>query len=300
MILHTRSQAQARPLLGAHMSIAGGLPRAIDRAVATGCEAVQIFSRSSSQWLARPLPDAEVSLFRQKAADTGIGPIVSHASFLINLASPDPKLWRRSIDALVEELQRADTLGLAGVVLHPGAYTTSTAVQGLGKIAEGIANVFAAHTFGSAQLLLEQTAGQGTVLGYRFEHLRSIIDSLGGSSRLGVCLDTCHMVAAGYDILSPDGYERVFQEFDMAIGLDRLKLFHLNDSKKPLGSRVDRHAHIGQGYIGIEPFSSLLRDARFQDLPMILETPKSGDTRPSSVEADFMDLENLALLRRLR
>ena len=300
MIVHARPAGQAHPCLGAHISIAGGFTRAVDRAVATGCEAVQIFSKSSNQWRARALTDAENSLFRQRVAETGIGPIVAHASYLINLASPDATLRRRSTDALEDELQRANSLGLAGVVLHPGAYTTSTEDEGLARIADAITDVLARRPSGSARLLLEHTAGQGTVLGHRFDHLRSIIDRVADVSQLGVCLDTCHLVAAGYDIISPAGYVGVFDEFETVVGLNYLQLFHLNDSKHPLGSRVDRHETIGRGYIGTEPFGRLLRDERFRELPMVLETPKSGRGVPSSVEADPMDLQNLRLLRQLR
>ncbi len=282
------------------MSIAGGLPLAIDRAVATGCEAIQIFTKSSGQWRSRPLPVDEVDRFRQRVDETGIGPNVAHASYLINLASPDPALWRRSKSALIDELERADALGLAGVVLHPGAYTTSTEADGLDRIADGIAEVLDEHPPGSAQLLLEHTAGQGTVLGHRFEHLRTIIDPLRRSTRLGVCLDTCHLVAAGYDLLSDEGYADVFASFDRIVGLDRVKAFHLNDSKHPLGSRRDRHEHIGGGYLGLKPFGRLLKDDRFGAIPMVLETAKAGGTSASSVEADAMDVENLEALRRLR
>lgn len=299
MILHARRAGQAHPRLGAHMSIAGGFARAVDRAVATGAEAVQIFSKSSNQWRARPLTDAEVGLFRQRITETRVGPIVAHASYLINLASPDGELRRRSIDALDDELQRANMLGLEAVVLHPGAYTTSSEEEGLARIADAITQVFERRPAGSTRLLLEHTAGQGTVLGHRFDHLRAIIDRVDDASQLGVCLDTCHLVAAGYDIISPDGYVGVFNEFATVVGLARLKLFHLNDSKKPLGSRIDRHETIGRGYIGTEPFGRLLRDERFRELPMVLETPKSGRGTPTSVEADPMDLQNLTLLRQL-
>ena len=298
MILQAWSAAQAGPRLGAHMSTAGGLPRALDRAVATGCNAIQIFSKSSSQWRGRPLQADETSHFRRRAVETGIGPNVAHASYLINLASPDAALRRRSVDALLDEMQRADALGLSGVVLHPGAYTTSNAEAGLARISDGIQDVFSRQTPGSAQLLLEHTAGQGTVLGYRFEHLRAVIDALDDSPRLGVCLDTCHLVAAGYDIISREGYTQVFEEFDAVVGLGRLRVFHLNDSKKPLGSRVDRHTHIGHGCIGVEPFARLLCDDRLQGLPMLLETPKANARSPSSLEPDPLDLQNLAVLRQ--
>ncbi len=296
----TKASHDARPRLGAHMSIAGGLSKAIDRAVVTGCQAVQIFTSSSSQWRARPLADVEAQAFRQRVAETSIGPIMAHASYLINLGSPDATLRTRSTRALGEEMRRADALGLMGVVLHPGAYTTSTEEDGLARIAESIVELFETYPTGDAQLLLEHTAGQGTVLGHRFEHLRSIIEGLDGSPRLGVCLDTCHLVAAGYDIISAKGYRIVFDQFDEIIGLDRLKAFHLNDSKQPLGSRLDRHEHIGRGCLGIEPFSRLLKDRRFRDLPMVLETAKTRGAPLASVEANPMDLENLAVLSRLR
>ena len=288
------------PLLGAHMSTAGGVPRAIARAAASGCETLQIFTKNSNQWRGRALGATEVEAFRTARRETGVGPIVSHASYLINLAAPDAVLRRRSIDALIDELQRADTLGLEGVVLHPGAYTTSTESDGLRRIADGVVEAQTAQS-GVAVLLLEHTAGQGTMLGHRFEQLRTIIDTLndGDAGRVGVCLDTCHLVAAGYDLISDAGYRRVFEEFETVLGFDRLKVFHLNDSKKPLGSRVDRHAGIGQGYLGIEPFRRLLGDERFVGLPMILETPKAGGFRPTEIAADPLDLENLALLRSL-
>ena len=288
------------PLLGAHMSTAGGVPRAIARAAASGCETLQIFTKNSNQWRGRALGATEVEAFLTARRETGVGPIVSHASYLINLAAPDAVLRRRSIDALIDELQRADTLGLEGVVLHPGAYTTSTESDGLRRIADGVVEAQTAQS-GAAVLLLEHTAGQGTMLGHRFEQLRTIIDTLNDedAGRVGVCLDTCHLVAAGYDLISDAGYRRVFEEFETVLGFDRLKVFHLNDSKKPLGSRVDRHAGIGQGYLGIEPFRRLLGDGRFVGLPMILETPKAGGFRPTEIAADPLDLENLALLRSL-
>jgi deoxyribonuclease-4 len=287
------------PRLGAHMSISGGVSRAIDRAEATGCEALQIFTKSSNQWRARLLGDTEIKAFHQRAAETGISPIVSHASYLINLAAPDPVLRERSIAALAEELQRADMLGLAGLVLHPGAHTTGTETEGLEWISNGIAEAQARQS-GATLLLLEHTAGQGTMLGHRFEQLQEMIARLDDSSRVGVCLDTCHLVAAGYDIVSADGYRQVFEEFERLIGFDRLKVFHLNDSKKPLGSRVDRHESIGRGCLGTTPFLRLLQDERFASLPMLLETPKTGPLRTSDISADPMDLKNLALLRALR
>ena len=287
------------PRLGAHMSIAGGTPRALERAEATGCEALQIFTKNSNQWRGRQLGNAEVETFRAQAARSPVGPIVAHTSYLINLAAADPKLRQRSIGALADELERGDRLGLLGVVLHPGAHTTATEADGIRWIADGIAAAQAQQA-GDTRLLLEQTAGQGTMLGHRFEQLRAMIDLLDDASKVAICLDTCHMLAAGYDLVSEAGYERVFEEFDAVLGFERLTVFHLNDSQKPLGSRVDRHAGIGQGCLGVEPFRRLVRDERFRHLPMVLETPKAGGRPAADIGPDPLDLENLGILKRFR
>ena len=288
------------PRLGAHLSIAGGLPRAVDRAVATKCEALQIFTKSAGQWRARPLPDDEVVLFRRRVAETGIRPVVAHNSYLINIAAASPALRAQSLSALAEELDRADRLGLDALVMHPGSYTTGTEEQGLDLIADGLRVLLAGRPEGGAMILLEHTAGQGTNLGHRFEHLAAIIDRLDGSPRVGVCLDTCHLLTAGYDLCSEAGYRRTFRDLDRIVGLDRVKLFHLNDSKKPCGSRVDRHEHIGKGCLGLEPFRRLLNDRRFAGLPMLLETPKldTPESRRRS-DVDPWDARNLRTLRRL-
>ncbi len=288
------------PRLGAHLSIAGGLPRAVDRAEASGCQALQIFTKSAGQWRAREIPAEEIALFRRRVRQTKIRPVVAHNSYLINLAAADQTLRRRSIDALGEELDRAEALGLDGLVMHPGSYTSGTEAGGLALIADGLAEVLAARRSGRARLLLEQTAGQGTNLGHRFEHLAEIIDRLGGSPRVGVCLDTCHLLAAGYDICSEDGYQETFRQFGRIVGFSRLKAFHMNDSKKPRGSRVDRHEHIGKGCLGLAPFRRIVNDPRFAALPMLLETPKV-DTPQSRRTSDIdpLDRKNLATLRRL-
>ena len=285
--------------LGAHLSIAGGLPRAIDRARASKCEALQIFTKSAGQWRARVLPADEIALFREKAAATRI-PIVAHNSYLINLAAADAALRARSIVALGEELDRAETLGLDALVMHPGAFTAGTAADGLRLIAAGIAIGLGARPRARVRLLLEHTAGQGTALGHRFEHLAEIIERLRRTPRVGVCLDTCHLLCAGYDIASEEGYQQTFAAFDRIIGIDRIAAFHLNDSKKPCGSRVDRHEHIGKGCLGLEPFRRLVNDARFAGLPMLLETPKL-DTPESRRRGDVdpWDLRNLRTLRTL-
>lgn len=288
------------PRLGAHLSIAGGLPRAVDRAEASGCHALQIFTKSAGQWRARELPDEEIALFRRRVRQTKIRPVIAHNSYLINVAAADGALRRKSIVALGEELDRAESLGLDGLVMHPGSFTSGTEAHGLRMIADALGEVFAARTGGRTRILLEHTAGQGTNLGHRFEHLAEIIDRLGGSPRVGVCLDTCHLLTAGYDICSEDGYRETFRQFGTLVGFSRLKAFHLNDSKKPCGSRVDRHEHIGKGCLGLEPFRRILNDPRFAKLPMLLETPKV-DTPQSRRTSDIdpLDRMNLETLRRL-
>lgn len=288
------------PRLGAHMSIGGGLPRAVDRAKASRCEALQIFTKSAGQWRARPLPPEEVAAFRSRLADTGIHPVIAHNSYLINVAASEPALRARSIAALGEELDRAEILGLDGLVMHPGSFTTGTEAKGLALIADAIGGLLRARPRGRTMVLLEHTAGQGTNLGHRFEHLAAIIDRLNGTSRVGVCLDTCHLLAAGYDLCSPEGYAATFAEFDRLVGLGRIKAFHLNDSKRPCGSRVDRHEHIGKGCLGLEPFRRLLNDRRFAGLPMLLETPKQDlPAERRRPDVDPWDARNLRLLRSL-
>jgi len=287
------------PRLGAHMSIAGGLPRAVDRAKASRCEALQIFTKSAGQWRARPLPPEEIALFRQRVAETGIRPVVAHNSYLINVAAALPSLRDQSLASLREELDRAEALGLDGLVMHPGSYTSGTEADGLRMIAEALGRLLNERPEGRTRILLEHTAGQGTNLGHRFEHLAEIIDRLGGTPRVGVCLDTCHLLTAGYDICSPEGYRRTFEEFDRLVGLDRIRVFHLNDSKKPCASRVDRHEHIGKGFVGLEPFRRLVNDGRFDRLPMLLETPKAEGKAKGAIEIDPLDQRNLDTLRSL-
>jgi deoxyribonuclease-4 len=288
------------PRLGAHLSISGGLPRAVDRAVASRCEALQIFTKSAGQWRARVIPDDEMVLFRRRVADTGIHPVIAHNSYLINIAAAAPALREQSLAALLEEYDRADALGLQGLVMHPGSFTTSTEFDGLRLIASGLRALLRTRRRAAPLILLEHTAGQGTNLGHRFEHLAKIIEGLDGSPRVGVCLDTCHLLAAGYDICSEEGYVQTFREFDRLVGLDRLKAFHVNDSKKPCGSRVDRHEHIGKGCLGLEAFRRLVTDPRFAGLPMLLETPKldTPESRRRS-DVDPWDARNLRTLRRL-
>jgi len=287
--------------IGAHMSIAGGVSKAVDRAVVHGCEALQIFTKNASQWRGKPLDPAEIRLFRQRIEQTGIAPAVSHASYLINLATTFPVLRKQSIVAFVDELDRAEALGLLGVVIHPGTCTAGADEDALRLIADAIRVVYKARPRYKTMVLLEHTAGQGRTLGYRFEHLATIIRHLRGSKRVGVCLDTCHLVASGYDITSDAGYRDTFEQFDRIVGIDRLKAFHGNDSKRPCGSRVDRHEHIGQGCLGLEPFRRLLHDTRFAGLPLLIETEKThGAERKGAIVADPLDVKNLEALRRLR
>jgi deoxyribonuclease IV len=288
------------PELGAHMSVGGGLPLAVDRAVAHGCEAFQIFSRNPSRWIGRPFVTDEVHAFRSRLRAAGIRRVFSHASYLINLAAENPALRQMSVAAMTDELERAEALGLAGVVLHPGCYTSGSADEGLKLVALALLELVRGHGRGRTMILLENTAGQGTALGASFEELASIIERAGGNPRIGVCLDTCHLLASGYDIASAEGYESMVSRFSRAVGLARLKLFHLNDSKRPCGSRVDRHEHIGKGFVGLDAFRRIVNDQRFRHLPMLLETPKDElRLRRNPVDVDRWDRRNLKTLRAL-
>jgi deoxyribonuclease-4 len=281
------------------MSVAGGLPRAVERAVAHRCDALQIFAKNASQWRGRIVPPEEIREFRAKVKAARIEPVLSHASYLINLATTMPALRRQSIEAMGDELDRAEALGLFGVVLHPGCYTAGNEADGLALIAEALLELLGARRRGRTMILLEHTAGQGTSLGATFEQLASIIAKMNDHRRVGVCLDTCHLLASGYDVCSPEGYASTFAQFGRLIGFDRLKAFHLNDSKKPLGSRVDRHEHIGQGCLGLEPFRRIVNDRRFRGLPMLLETPKAEGKAKGVIEVDPLDEKNLNTLRGL-
>jgi len=287
--------------IGAHMSVAGGISKAVDRAAAHGCEALQIFTKNGNRWLGKPLDPVDVTRFRARLEETGIRPAVSHASYLINLATTFDVLRRQSIDAFIDELDRADALGLLGVVIHPGTCTAGREEEGLRLIAAAIDEALAARAGSQSLVLLEHTAGQGRTLGYRFEHLAAIIDHLDGSPRVGVCLDTCHLIASGYDLVTESGYCETFDAFDRLVGLSRLKVFHANDSKKPCASRVDRHEHIGRGCLGEAPFRRLLHDPRFSGLPLLIETEKSpAPSRAGAIVLDPLDVQNLDTLRRLR
>lgn len=280
-------------ILGAHMSIAGGYYKAVEIAHDCGCDCVQLFTKNNNQWRAKELTDEDVERFQAALAELKITHPVAHDSYLINLASPDGALWKRSIDAFVVELQRAERLGIPYVVAHPGAYTTSSEEKGLKRIAKALDTVHAQTRGIAACCLLETTAGQGSNLGWRFEHLAAILDAVKDPERLGICFDTCHVFAAGYPLGTEKEYKATMRELNKTVGVKRIKAFHFNDSKRELGSRVDRHEHIGEGRLGLEPFRHLLNDRRFRKVPMYLETPK-GERNGTS-----LDVMNLATLRGL-
>jgi deoxyribonuclease-4 len=263
--------------LGAHLSIAGGLENAIAAAVRDGCESLQIFTRNQSQWRARPLDDERVERFRLAVRAWAVPRerLLVHDSYLINVCARDRALRRKSLDALIEELERCAALGLGYLVMHPGAHLGQGESRGLELIARAVSQALDATQDGSDSpcVLLENTAGQGTNLGYRFEHLRDLLGGIEPVDRVGVCVDTQHAFAAGYDLSTEAGYERTFKEMDRIFGLDRVRAFHLNDSKRELGCRVDRHDHIGRGHIGRACFRLLVNDRRFADLPGVLELP---------------------------
>lgn len=280
--------------LGAHQSIAGGFTTAVRLAEEDGCEALQVFTKVSNQWKEPTVDPDRAAPFRAGVERLRLQPVLSHTSYLINLCSDDPDLRRRSADSLARELRRSETLGIPYVVLHPGAHKGQGEAAGIAQIAAGLdaayAQADAEHPV-AARILLETTAGQGSALGRTFEELAAILASAACAARLAVCFDTCHALAAGYDWTSAQGYADVFRSFDRLVGLDRLLAFHLNDSRKPLGSRVDRHTWIGDGEIGLEPFRRLVRDRRFAKLPGVLEVPPAGDDRGYR--------QNLARLRGL-
>ena len=282
------------PLFGAHLSVAGGLHNAVVEAGTLGCETVQLFTKNANQWAGKPLLPDDVQVFRRHLAESKLQFPTAHDSYLINLASPNDELYRKSIAAFTDELERAETLGLSYLVTHPGAHTGSGDEAGLARVVAALDEVHARCRGFKVLVLLETTAGQGTTLGHRFEHLAAIRSRIKDPERVGVCLDTCHVFAAGYPLGTPEEYETTFGQFADQIGLACLKLFHLNDSVKGLGCRVDRHAGLGLGSIGLEPFRRLVTDARFADTPMILETPKEDDAGTE------MDPVNLGILRQFR
>jgi deoxyribonuclease-4 len=263
-------------LLGAHLSISGGVDTAFDRAEQLNCTALQIFTKSNRQWSARLLKADEIDRYLKRQQETDL-PVVCHASYLLNLGTPDDGVWQKSIEALVIELERCERLQIPYLVLHPGAHMNSGVEAGIARVAAALDVVHARLPDYRVQIALEITAGQGSALGSRFEEIAQMIIRCRQSSRLVVCFDTCHALTAGYEFRTPDSYQAMLAEFDWQLGLDRLKVCHMNDSEKDLGSRVDRHAHIGEGCIGLEPFGYFLNDPRLKDVPFLLETPVDDD-----------------------
>ncbi len=276
-------------LLGAHMSISGGVYTAFGRAKSVGCTTMQIFSKNNNQWSGKPLTPADVVNYKKEAKNSRIAPVVVHDSYLINLCARDRSILKKSREAFLDELERCRALGIPYLVFHPGSHVGQGEETGLKKIAESLNRIHDKTKGMRVKSVVEVTAGQGSNLGYRFEQIRKLIDMVDIKRRMGVCLDTCHIFAAGYDISTESGYEKTVREFDDIIGLDRLLVIHLNDSKGILGSRLDRHAHIGEGHIGETGFRMLMNDSRLSGIPKILETPKGEDMQ-----------EDIINLRRLR
>ena len=275
------------------MSIAGGYHNAVLAAQAAGCDTVQLFTKNNNQWRGKPMTDEDARLFRQAIGDSGIKSPTAHNCYLINLASPDATMWKKSIDAMVDEVRRSELLGLTYLVTHPGSHLDSSVEAGLARVARSLDEVHAQTRGAAVQILLEITAGQGTNLGHRFEHLAMILELVRDPDRLGVCFDTCHAFAAGYAMGNEADYRETMRELDRTIGIKQVKAFHLNDSKREFGSRVDRHEHIGRGHLGLAPFRFLLNDPRFLRSPMYLETPKGLENGKE------LDVINLQTLRRL-
>jgi deoxyribonuclease-4 len=278
--------------LGAHCSTQGGVSRALERAAAIGCGAVQIFTKNNNRWAEKPLDPGEVRRFRAAARGFKRRYLFAHDGYLINLASPRAAILKRSLVALVDEIRRAELLGLSYVVTHPGAHLGKGEEWGVARVARSLDLAHAETAGARVRVLLETTAGQGTSLGWRFEHLAEILARVEAPERLGVCVDTCHIFAAGYDIRTEGAYEETMRRLLSLVGRQAVRAFHLNDSSRDLGSRVDRHAQIGKGKIGLGAFRALVNDPRFRDRPMVLETPKGKDMKE--------DVVNLRVLRGLR
>jgi deoxyribonuclease-4 len=278
-------------LFGAHESISGGVFTALERGKKATCDTIQMFNKSNSQWRAKKLEKEEVDQYFKAIEETGVTVSTSHSSYLINIASPDKKLAAISYKSLKEEMERCELLKIPNLVLHPGSHVDTGEKEGIKRISQNINKLFEALKDNNVVLLLETTAGQGSHLGYKFEQLAAMIDGVDNKKRVGVCLDTCHVFAAGYALSDPKEYKATMKNFDDAIGLDKLRIIHMNDSKKEFGSRRDRHEHIGKGHIGIEAFRNIVNDKRLKKVPMILETPKEDDLKE--------DIKNLKVLRGL-
>ncbi len=287
----TKKSSPKRPLLGAHMSIAGGVGEALLRGKTAGCDCIQIFTKSSRQWRAKPYTEEDIATFRRNQRETGIAMVIAHDSYLLNLGAPNEELRKKSVAGFIDEMERCEALGVPYLVAHPGSHVGSGEETGIKTIAKSIDETQAACKGFEVKIALEITAGQGSNLGYKFEQIAQMIDSTRESDRLRLCFDTEHAFAAGYDIASEEGYERTMAELDKHVGIKRVVAFHLNDSLKPFNSHVDRHEHIGKGHIGKEAFRRLLHDPRFFGLPMCLETDPGPDMKDI-----IKDLETLRSL----
>ena len=270
-------------LLGAHMSISGGLDKALIRGHELGCNTIQMFTGNSNRWERRPLKKSQIDLFRETKRETGISPVISHASYLINLASPDEELYEKSLNAVLDEIHRCEQLDIDYLVVHPGFHKGRGEKYGIDRIIGALNKIHNDTAKAGVKIALETTAGQGTALGCSFEQIARIIEGVKESSRLVFCLDTCHIFVAGYDLRTKRDYLNLFRKIDDTIGVENLRVIHLNDSKRDLGSRVDRHEDIGKGIIGMEAFRLIMRDESLKDIPKIIETPGN--------------MENLRLLR---
>jgi deoxyribonuclease-4 len=284
-------QCEAGMLFGAHESIAGGVDKAIERGKQATCDTIQIFNKSNNQWRAAKLKPEEIDRYFMLIEETGVTVATSHTSYLINIASPDPALNWKSYRSLKEEMQRCETLRIPNLVMHPGSHVGSGEEAGMDRIVDNLNRLFEELPDNHVTLLLETTSGQGSNLGYTFEQLAYMIDRVDDKERIGVCLDTCHIFAAGYPITDHKDYLQTMKTFDEIVGLKRLKIIHMNDSMKEFGSRRDRHQHIGKGFIGLEGFRNFVNDTRLENVPMILETPKGEEL--------IEDIENLKVLRSL-
>lgn len=286
-----KGRAEKDVLLGAHVSAAGGPLKALERALQIGCTAMQIFVKGNTRWEFPPLDSAEAQEFCRRRNDTAIKKAFAHSIYLVNLATSDPLLRKKSIEDMIDELQRCDALGLEFLVVHPGSHGGAGSEAGIKRVAKALDEIYERLPDCQCKICLETTAGQGSALGADFRELNEIIERVASSRRLGICLDTAHVFAAGYDIRTPEGYVQLWEDFDRFLGRDRLCALHLNDSKAPCGSRVDRHEHIGKGQIGTTGFRFFMQDKRLRGIPMVIETPKGPDMKE--------DVENLAVLRSL-
>ncbi|MEK6599898.1 MAG: deoxyribonuclease IV [Deltaproteobacteria bacterium] len=278
-------------LLGAHMSIAGGLYKALEQGERLSCTAIQLFTKNANQWKGKVFEEEEIDRFLSLRKKSSISKIFAHDSYLINLASGSPALRTKSINALIAEMERCRILSIPYIIMHPGAHLGISEDEGINNIVNSLNVILEKTDEWPVGIAMETTAGQGTSIGYRFEHLSRIINGVKENDRIKVCLDTCHIFAAGYDISTAEGYADVMKEFDRIVGIDKLVCFHVNDCKKGLGSRVDRHEHIGKGALGQLPFRLLMNDKRFADIPKIIETPKDKDMKN--------DRKNLGILRKM-